>query len=200
MSLTFILLATLISFCFTQNIDSSTIWGDCAIFSVHAGTAVSFNGALTTVSTGSVGVSPGTSITGSYSLGTGAIEPNTASAVNCASSKLITYNNLTGQTCPPANLLASRYFQTTLLSFSWHILFCIFSSNLIVFLFFLMKISDLAGLTLLPGVYCSASGFFTFTSGTLTLNGNGSAGTFFIIYALFILYSISFQISLIYRF
>jgi len=126
------------------NIDPLTIWGNCSTFSIHAGTAVSFNGGLTTVSTGDVGVSPGTSITGSFLVQTGTIQANTASAINCAASKLVTFGILQNLPCSPANTL---------------------------------PISDLSGLTLLPGVWCSASTVFILSASSLTLDaaGNSSA-------------------------
>lgn len=40
----------------------------CENFAVHAGTTITFDGAMSTVNRGDVGVSPGTSITGSYTF------------------------------------------------------------------------------------------------------------------------------------
>ena len=118
--------------------------GSCQNFAVQAGTAVSFNGVLTTVFTGSVGVAPGTAITGSYSLGTGSVQANSASAILCAADLIIAYGAAAGATCKPNNLLPS---------------------------------SDLSGLTLYPGVYCSASGAFIISATTLTLDGKGSSSS-----------------------
>jgi hypothetical protein len=142
--LCFLLLTlTLIAMLDSQIVNSNTIWGTCASFSVHAGTAVSFNGGTTAVQTGNIGVSPGTSISGSYT-NTGNVDNNDAAAINCAADKLTAYNTLKNLTCPPSNLLAA---------------------------------SDLSGLTLLPGVWCSASGDFTLSTTTLTLNGGGDTNS-----------------------
>jgi hypothetical protein len=91
----------------TQYVNGSTIFGSCFDFSIQAGTAVSFNGAQTTVATGNVGVAPGTSITGNVALGTGSIQDNTAAASNCAADELIAYGELKNLTCTAANTLAS---------------------------------------------------------------------------------------------
>jgi hypothetical protein len=123
-------------------VDPTTIWANCSGFALHAGTAVSFDGGLTTVYTGDVGVAPGTAVTGSYSLQTGALQANSALAILCAASKLDTFAQLTNLTCDQANTRAA---------------------------------SDLSGLTLLPGVWCSASGFFVFSAATLTLDAAGDA-------------------------
>jgi hypothetical protein len=131
----------------TQYVNGSTIFGSCADFVVQAGTAVSFNGAQTTVSTGNVGVAPGTAITGNVALGTGSIQDTTVAASNCAADELTAYDELQGLTCPPQNTLAN---------------------------------SDLSGVTLFPGVYCSGSGFLTLFDGSLTLDGNGDTDSQFI--------------------
>ena len=104
-----------------------------------------FNGALTTIFTGSIGVSPGTSISGSYLVEKGSEELNTAAAVNCASDQLIAFEYLNSRPC--TNVRATE---------------------------------DLAGLTLLPGVYCSQSGSFSITSSSLTLDAQGDQNAKFI--------------------
>ena len=104
-----------------------------------------FDGAVTTIFTGSIGVSPGTSITGSYLVEKGSEELNTAAAVNCASDQLIAFEHLNGRPC--TNVRAT---------------------------------ADLAGLTLLPGVYCSLEGSFSITSSTLTLDAQGDQNAKFI--------------------
>jgi hypothetical protein len=131
----------------TQYVNGSTIFGSCADFVVQAGSAVSFNGAQTNVSTGNVGVAPGTAITGNVAVVTGSIEANTSPATNCAADELTAYDELQGLTCTTDNTLAN---------------------------------SDLSGLTLFPGVYCSASGVFTISATTLTLDGNGDEDSQFI--------------------
>jgi hypothetical protein len=73
--------------------------GDCSGFAVMAGTAVSFNGVATSVAMGSVGVSPGTSITGAYVMGDGCVESNDVAAINCAASMLIAYDAAVATNC-----------------------------------------------------------------------------------------------------
>jgi hypothetical protein len=73
--------------------------GSCAGFAVMGGTSVSFNGVTSTIAVGSVGVSPGVSISGSYIMGTGSVEANTAAAISCATSMLTAYNAAVGTTC-----------------------------------------------------------------------------------------------------
>ena len=112
--------------------------GVCSSFAVQAGTAVSFNGALTTINTGNIGVAPGTDINGNYVLVEGSVNNNNALAVQCTADLGIAYKAASEAICPPSNLLQA---------------------------------ADLAGLTLIPGVYCSASGKFILSAATLTLNG-----------------------------
>jgi hypothetical protein len=116
--------------------------GVCADFTVQAGTAVSFNGVQTTVFTGSVGVAPGTSISGNYALVSGVEEKNSLNAIQCTADLKIAYLAASGATCMPNNILQS---------------------------------ADLAGRTLLPGVYCSASGSFILSASTLTLDAKGDS-------------------------
>jgi hypothetical protein len=92
----------------TQYVNGTTIFGSCNLISIQAGTAVSFNGGQTYVYTGSVGVAPGTAITGNSMLGTGSIEACTVAASNCAADELIAYGILQGLTCPPENTLANQ--------------------------------------------------------------------------------------------
>jgi hypothetical protein len=73
--------------------------GNCVDFAVMGGTAVSFNGVTTGVTVGSVGVSPGVSISGSYVVGLGSVEANTAASISCASSMLTAYNAAAAETC-----------------------------------------------------------------------------------------------------
>jgi hypothetical protein len=142
-----IFISTLLVLSFGQ-INSATIWGNCTSFAVHAATSVSFNGALTTVSDGNIGVSSGVSLTGNFALGSGTVENDTLLARNCATDKTSTFGILMNLTCPPSNVLAAE---------------------------------DLGGLTILPGVWCSASGTLTLTTGTtLTLNGNGISSSIWV--------------------
>jgi len=80
------------------NSPSAIALGNCADFAIMAGTAVSFNGVSTSVSTGAVGVSPGNSITGSV-ITNGYLEANTAKAQSCASSMITAYNAAKEMTC-----------------------------------------------------------------------------------------------------
>jgi hypothetical protein len=65
---------------------------------------VAFNGELTTVATGNVGMSPGTSVNGNYIVAAGSTEINSTPANKCADDRIIAYNKLQGLTCPPANM------------------------------------------------------------------------------------------------
>jgi hypothetical protein len=128
-----------------QYVSAASIFGSCASFSIQAGTSVSFNGAKTNVISGSVGNSPGTSISGTPLLGTGyTLNHNTSSAKNCATDRSIAYLFFKGVTC--SHKLAS---------------------------------TDLSGLTLLPGVYCSAT-TITLTDKPLYLDAQGDSNAQFI--------------------
>jgi hypothetical protein len=130
----------------TQYVNGAVIFGRCANFSIQAGTSVSFNGGQTSITTGSVGNAPGTSITGSPVLGLGYTqEPGTAPAINCAADEGTAYLYLTGITC--TQTLAN---------------------------------SDLSGVTLFPGVYCTGSGFFTLKATNLYLDAQGDSNAQFI--------------------
>jgi hypothetical protein len=83
----------------TQYVNGATIFGSCASFSVLAGTAVTFNGVRTAVGTGSVGVAPGTSITGAFVQILGTKEASTAPAIACAADAMIAYGYLKGLKC-----------------------------------------------------------------------------------------------------
>jgi hypothetical protein len=114
--------------------------GTCKAFAVQGGTKVTFDGESTNIYSGSVGVSPGTSITGGYNLYDGAVEPNSVKAIGCIGDLGIAYRAARAAIC---NVL--------------------------------MPMEDLAGMTLKPGVYCSASGAFVHTEGALTLDGAGAS-------------------------
>lgn len=114
--------------------------GRCGNFSVMGGTAVSFSGGRTTIMTGSVGISPGTSITGAYILNSGTTETTTPLANGCAADFLVAWTAGTAAVVPTQNVL---------------------------------PIPDLSGLTLVPGVYSSASGTLSISAGKLTLDANG---------------------------
>jgi hypothetical protein len=59
---------------------------------------VDFNGELTTIATGNVGMSPGTSITGNYDV-TGSTEINSTPANQCASDRRVAYDSLKAAKC-----------------------------------------------------------------------------------------------------
>jgi hypothetical protein len=129
-----------------QYVNGATIFGSCADFSIQAGTSVSFNGVQTNITTGSVGVAPGTSITGTPLLSTGySTEADTSSAINCAADEATAYSYLTGITC--TQTLAN---------------------------------SDLSGVTLFPGVYCTGSGYLTLKAGALYLDAQGDSNAQFV--------------------
>jgi hypothetical protein len=89
------------------NVYTQTInLGSCSNFAVQAGSSANFNGIVTQIPTGNVGVSPGTSITGNYVLGTGSTEDNSAAAVSCAADEATAYSQAQGVVCTPANNLA----------------------------------------------------------------------------------------------
>jgi hypothetical protein len=131
----------------TQYVNGATIFGQCAHFSIQAGTSVSFNGVVqTNVTTGNVGVAPGKSITGTPLLAPGyTTQTASAAAQNCAADEATAYGYLKGLTC--TNTLAN---------------------------------SDLSGVTLLPGVYCTGSGLLTLKATILYLDAQGDANAQFI--------------------
>jgi Ice-binding-like len=117
--------------------------GSCATFAILGGTSVNFNGVKTVVKTGSVGVSPGSNIGGSYEIDAGTEEHNTPLAKSCAANLAVLYNQASTAQCS-----ANHTLQT----------------------------SDLAGVVLTPGVYCSATGKFTLSAATVTLDAQGNPG------------------------
>jgi hypothetical protein len=90
----------------TQYVNGTTIFGRCANFSIQAGTSVTFDGVQTNITTGSVGVAPGTSITGMPQLGNGYTEEaDTTPAINCAADEATAYSTLKSAMC--TNTLAN---------------------------------------------------------------------------------------------
>jgi hypothetical protein len=129
--------------------------GSCADFAVEAGTAITFAGTVTTIATGSIGVSPGTSIGGNTILGTGSFERQSTLSIACARDLDIAY------------LAASAAKPTVILSL-------IPNSRI--------PTADLAGLTLGAGVYSSA-GAIIISAATVTLDGAGDANAQFVFQA-----------------
>ena len=112
--------------------------GGCRNVAIQAGTAISFDGTQTVITSGDIGVAPGTSITGNYKLQSGTAHSNDAYAQQCTVDTKAAYNQAASQTC--TNLIAS----------------------------------DLANLTLYPGVYCTPSGKFIISAGSLVLDALGN--------------------------
>lgn len=71
----------------------------CEVFAVIGGTSVTFDGRTTVINSGSVGVAPGTSITGSYKVVAGTTEINTPLANQCNNDALAAYNKAAGLQC-----------------------------------------------------------------------------------------------------
>ena len=129
--------------------------GSCANFAVEAGTAITFDGTVTTIATGNVGVSPGTSIGGNAILGTGSFESQSTLSIACASDLEIAYN------------AASAATPTIYLS--------LIPSGMTM-------TADLAGLSLTPGVYTS-TGSISISASTVTLDGQGDMNAQFLFQA-----------------
>ena len=129
--------------------------GSCTNFAVEAGTAVTFAGTVTTIATGDVGVSPGTSIGGNVVLGTGSIQSQSTLSISCAKDLDIAY------------LAASEAVPTTVLSLVPNSM---------------LPTADLSGLTLGPGVYSSV-GAIIVSATTVTLDGKGDSSAQFVFQA-----------------
>ena len=117
---------------------STVSLGGCQNVAIQAGTAMTFGGTMTTINSGDIGISPGTSITGNYQLRSGTAHNNDAFAAQCTADLKRAYQQASTQSC--TNLIAS----------------------------------DLGGLTLSAGVYCTPSGKFIVSAGTVTLDGQGN--------------------------
>ena len=129
--------------------------GSCANFAVMAGTAITFGGVTANVFTGSIGVSPGTSIGGNVILGNGAVESQSTQSIACARDLDIAY--LAAFKVTPTVILALTPGQK-------------------------VPTADLAGLTLTPGVYASRGGI-VISAATVTLDGQGDSNAQFIFQA-----------------
>lgn len=73
--------------------------GNCVDFAILGSTGVSFNGATSTISIGSVGITPGTSISGDCVTEDGTTQVNTAPAVACATSMMSAYVSAVDLNC-----------------------------------------------------------------------------------------------------
>lgn len=89
------------------NVDGLVPLGRCKLFAVQAGSGVAASGSQTTIALGSVGVAPGTAITGNIVLQNGAIEANSPAAINCAADELIAYDAAKGAYCPANQTLSN---------------------------------------------------------------------------------------------
>ena len=119
--------------------------GSCTNFAVEAGTAITFDGTASTIATGNIGVSPGTSIGGNVILGTGSLQSQSSLSIACALDLSIAYVAASGAT--PTKYLSMVPTGMTMTA-------------------------DLAGLTLTPGVYAS-TGSISISASTVTLDGQG---------------------------
>ena len=113
--------------------------GACATFALQAGTAATFNGNKTVITSGSLGVSPGNFVGGRFQLLDGSVEIDSTSSNNCANDRITAYNAAAAASCPTN--------QTR---------------------------TELSGLTLTPGVYCSGKEL-TLSATALTLDARGNA-------------------------
>ena len=78
--------------------DTTVILGACAKFALDAGSAMTFDGTTTTVSVGDIGVSPGTTLTGSL-IHNGLIDIVATNSNQCASDRITAYNQLAAMVC-----------------------------------------------------------------------------------------------------
>ena len=78
--------------------DTTVILGACAQFALDAGSAITFDGNTTTVSVGDIGVSPGTTLTGSL-IHNGLIDIVATNSNQCASDRITAYNQLAAMVC-----------------------------------------------------------------------------------------------------
>ena len=85
--------------------DTTKLLGACADFSLVAGTAITFDGTLTAVATGDIGVSPGISVTGVFSS-MRAPQINTEKSIACNNDMKNAYNTAVSLDCPSENIFA----------------------------------------------------------------------------------------------
>jgi hypothetical protein len=139
-----IILAVIIAIAIAQ--DGGINLGECSNYAVFAQTAITFDGTVSTIGTGSLGVSPGTSITGNIIVRNGALlGAQSTSAIACLANKRT------------ASLIASVKGS---------------ASNLEMSPASLIPIADLSGKTFSPGVYKSNESIII-SDGSVTLSGNG---------------------------
>ena len=97
----------------TRFITETVSIGTCSDFAAFAGTSITFNGASSTINSGSIGVSPTSSISGLYTLQNGLVHLNTPTAISCAADMRRAYNNISVATCT-AQLSSSELSGRTL--------------------------------------------------------------------------------------
>ena len=78
--------------------------GDCETFAVLSAAGITFDGRQTTIVNGDIGVSPGTSVTGSYNLNNGSMQINSQKANQCQMDLLTAYNTAMSAVCPASNI------------------------------------------------------------------------------------------------
>jgi hypothetical protein len=78
--------------------------GTCSRFAVKVATRIAFDGKLTTVNTGDIGVSPGNGLTGSFKISDGIDLTNTKEARSCDDDLNKAYNQAVNMTCDAANI------------------------------------------------------------------------------------------------
>ena len=85
--------------------DTTKLLGACADFSLVAGTAITFDGTLTAVATGDIGVSPGISVTGVFSS-MRAPQINTEKSIACNNDMKNAYKTAVALDCLSSNIFA----------------------------------------------------------------------------------------------
>ena len=182
---TIILLVTLAALQLIQCVPvPSPVLGGCERFALHGETAVTSAGGETVY--GDVGSSvaytgfKATPIAPYSYFGEGSTE-----VINCKNDKSTAYDFLRASTCGSRPNNGSTVVNCTItdsnnetVTFSTTSENCTLSGGATD-----SPGSDLSGLTLYPGVYCTANGFFRLTAGAVTLDGLGDSDSVFIFQA-----------------
>ena len=110
--------------------------GECVKFTLFAGTSVVFNIQKSIILTGSLGVSPGTSVLGNYELLTGNLYSNSTYAIKCIADFETAYSAPPNCTCTSMNFMQNSPMSSILLRPGFY---ChsnddfIFSSGVVIF-------------------------------------------------------------------
>jgi hypothetical protein len=84
--------------------DTTTIdLGTCSRFALKAATRIEFDGKLTTINNGDIGVSPGNGLSGSFKVNAGDIFVNTDEATLCDEDFTAAYDKAVAMTCDAAS-------------------------------------------------------------------------------------------------